>query len=393
LTKIETLKKRFPYRKKNQMTFVMPKLEFEPTEVMLERLKNEKPENKKITKMSSFRNVCFTAFTNNITGFLNNYTPHKCIKYIIFQLERCPTTGREHIQGYAEFKDSYKLSTIQNYLGCNNQLHVEERMGSQEQAIHYCSKPVDGCECQHCVNNPERLQGPFEFGKPKKSHNGKKSISNALDMAKKLNPIKDIVDAVPKSTWNKIPQLKTYQSLYLQDRTEAPKVTILWGDSNVGKTHHAYTLYAPNEIFNLMSARNDHVWWDGYDNLTHKCILIDEFYGWLKINEFLKLCDKFPHTVECKGGTIKFLASHIIFTSNRAPETWYKKLPNRIAFVRRITECFHITGSSHEDAVWSDYKPKLDRWSREPDNTGDLFADYDPSDDGQERRNQFLLQN
>ena len=45
------------------------------------------------------RNVCFTGF--NETGYEFN---EKQMKYLVVGKEICPTTGKEHWQGYVELK-------------------------------------------------------------------------------------------------------------------------------------------------------------------------------------------------------------------------------------------------------------------------------------------------
>lgn len=77
-----------------------------------------------------YRNWCFTAYSNP--------TIPDC-KYCIYQTEICPTTNKEHYQGYIEFKDKYSMKKIKELFN-DNTLHLEVRKGSQKQAIAYCSK-------------------------------------------------------------------------------------------------------------------------------------------------------------------------------------------------------------------------------------------------------------
>lgn len=51
--------------------------------------------------------------------------------------ETCPTTGREHLQGYVSFANARSFSWWKNqFPGA----HVEPRRGSEEEAIAYCRK-------------------------------------------------------------------------------------------------------------------------------------------------------------------------------------------------------------------------------------------------------------
>ena len=61
------------------------------------------------------------------------------------------------------------------------------------------------------------------------------------------------------------------------------------------------------------------------DNLPPNCdaIIIDEFYGWLKYDELLKIMDRYPYQVPVKGGFVSFASKHIVITSNAPIANWY----------------------------------------------------------------------
>lgn len=80
-----------------------------------------------------FRNFCFTAF-----GAEPAYCTEQ-IQYIIYGHEICPTSGREHWQGYCELKNAFSLTFVKNLFN-DNTIHIEERRGTQKQAIDYCKK-------------------------------------------------------------------------------------------------------------------------------------------------------------------------------------------------------------------------------------------------------------
>ena len=46
-------------------------------------------------------------------------------------------------------------------------------------------------------------------------------------------------------------------------------------------------------------------WWDGMTSST-KSVIIDNFYGWLKYDELLKITDRYPYKVLFKGGFNNF---------------------------------------------------------------------------------------
>lgn len=62
------------------------------------------------------------------------------MEYMCYQRERCPTTGREHYQGYVCFSRKQRLNGAKRHLGANT-AHMEISRGSPSQNREYCSKP------------------------------------------------------------------------------------------------------------------------------------------------------------------------------------------------------------------------------------------------------------
>ena len=68
-------------------------------------------------------------------------------------------------------------------------------------------------------------------------------------------------------------------------------------------------------------------------------MVIDDFYGWIRLDEMLRILDRYPHRVEVKGGMVQFLAEKIYITSNVEPKDWYKDETHNVlikALLRRI---------------------------------------------------------
>lgn len=71
----------------------------------------------------------------------------KHFRYLKCQRERCPDTGRLHIQGYVEFLSPVRISLFQKFIG--EKCHMYVRLGTQQQAIDYCDKEATR-ECEGC---------------------------------------------------------------------------------------------------------------------------------------------------------------------------------------------------------------------------------------------------
>jgi len=81
-------------------------------------------------------------------------------------------------------------------------------------------------------------------------------------------------------------------------------------------------------------------WFDGYNG--ESVIELSEFRGQLALSFMLDLLDRYELKVQTKGGTVQFLATVIVITSNEEPDQWYANLENREEkmkpLLRRIEE-------------------------------------------------------
>lgn len=124
-------------------------------------------------KMTS-RNWCYTLFSDeNVKGDRKadnalekswpgankiDFDSVKHLRFVVQQKEKCPETGKKHIQGYAEFKMPVRFSAVQKMFG--EKCHCEIRKGSQQEAIDYCEK------------EDSRVYPPFRWGSPAQKTGG-----------------------------------------------------------------------------------------------------------------------------------------------------------------------------------------------------------------------------
>lgn len=120
-----------------------------------------------------------------------------------------------------------------------------------------------------------------------------------------------------------------------RDPETPPVIEIYWGESGTGKTRKAlqenedsYLLTKPNG--------NNTVWFDGYEG--QKCVILDEFYGWVQYDLLLRLLDRYPLRVQTKGGFVEMCATKFVITSNKPWEEWYPNIDDKSALERRIRE-------------------------------------------------------
>lgn len=84
--------------------------------------------------MSRVRNYCFTSFDLDIKFDINDV-----LTFCVYQKELCPSTNKEHLQGYLELGKAMSISALKKHLSAPG-LHLEARRGTQLQAIQYCRK-------------------------------------------------------------------------------------------------------------------------------------------------------------------------------------------------------------------------------------------------------------
>lgn len=241
------------------------------------------------------------------------------MKYLVYQKEGSPSTGKPHWQGYVEYKITVGLKTLQKDF---DGAHVEVRKGPRHAAREYCMK------------DESRLEPAKEFGIWSDGQGDRTDIKAAAALAK-AGKWKDI-DA---STYIKFHRgLREYARVHSQVPLRRDvKVYVWWGPTGCGKSHDAF---AGAENDPKACAIDWHGGWaDPYDD--QKTVVFDEFDGdTLPVNIFLKLLDKYRTTVNCKGVTAKpWLVEKIFISSRKHPGDWYPG--RRSEVLRRITTITH----------------------------------------------------
>lgn len=244
------------------------------------------------------------------------------------QLEQCPKSGRNHIQFYVELERSQRASWVRTHL--SETCHWEVRRRAREAAIRYCEK------------EETRVEGPWVFGtwelRPGK-RNDLEEIQEAIESGASPRTISREYFA----SWIRYHKsFDLYGLLHADPRDWEMDVQILYGEPGTGKTRRVYAEAAErNErVYTLLQNDNGVPWFDGYAG--EEVLLIDDFYGWIKVSYMLKLMDRYPLKVQVKGSVVNFISRRIYITSNKPVCEWYDwdKIGDTIyrAFQRRITK-------------------------------------------------------
>lgn len=252
------------------------------------------------------RRWLFTLGKEFTEGQLFTELPDKAA-FTIWQLEKAPSTGYLHYQGYIRMKNGCTLGQVKALFP--QEVHLEQCKGTEEQNIEYCSK------------EESRMDGPWTLGE--KAKQGKR---NDLEMLAAMviegKNDHEIASDEPVSYARYATHVRNLRTaLQVPIRRDNLKVYVLIGLTGTGKTHWAFDhfpdLYIP--VIN-----KDRIWWDGY--YGQSTVLFDDYRGEITYSKLLTLLDKYPQRGEIKGGTVALTYTTVIITSNHHFSEWYPQL-------------------------------------------------------------------
>lgn len=267
------------------------------------------------------------------TSFLEKLDiDEKLCKYYIYQQEKCPKTGKLHLQGFIIFKRSEKFKRVKKILN-DEKCHIEYANGSNEDCIKYCSK-LD-----------TRVSEPIIFGECPKSRQGTRSdieeFKNFIKEHKENKILWTEINDKFSGIMAKYPKYiteccKNYNKRIIKSdikRDSMTSLNIIIGETGIGKSTFLKTLedsYWKNET---------DFWWDDY-NGEENCIF-NEYTNETKYNptELLKLTDHTPYRIQFKGGSCQFTSKHIWISTNMTIINIMNKVSeiHVEAFKRRVT--------------------------------------------------------
>ena len=288
-----------------------------------------------------------------ITFTLHDYTladvrrlleiPHK---YLIIGYETCPNTKRRHIQGFINLDKNVRFKKAKETIG--TQAHIERSRGSDTDNRKYCAK-----------------EGEFiESGEPQGQ--GKRSdLHAAAEIITQGGTLKRVAQEYPTQYILHSRGLKAYRDLISETTPRSTKTTciVCVGKPGSGKSKYCLEqalLATGTDNFNsdliYYKPRGD--WWDGYHQ--QPAVIIDDYYGWLKYDELLKIMDRYPYRVPVKGSYEQFTSKYIFITSNIHIDKWYKfEGYNTAVISRRIELYYEFDINEHGEFIKVSYSSDL----------------------------------
>ena len=219
--------------------------------------------------------------------------------------------------------------------------HVEVRKGTRDEARAYCMKAKS------------RVKDPFEWGKWNKKGQGNRTDLDTF--CKKIlegkKTVDDLAHEMPITYVRHQRGLKELENVYrknISKKFRKVNVTVITGEPGTGKTK----LATKGEDWFILD-QSERVWFDGYN--YEKTLIIDDFYGWIKWGQLLRILDGHQYRAEIKGG-FKYAAwENVIITSNQSHKQWYNR-DDIAALERRITSYTHhpiVTGKLIYNIHWN----------------------------------------
>lgn len=276
------------------------------------------------------RHACFTIYPkesdlDDPQSFLDRVIQLAPIRYMAFQLERCPTTDRPHFQGYVEFSKSTRRRAFQRLVGYK--CHCKPRKGTQREAIDYCFKVAT------------RISGPYEAGIKSVGQGARSDLKSAVDLLKESCGDVTVMAKTHPTVFVKYHRgLEKLAFIYSSGKLRDVEVFIHWGLSNCGKTYSAWE--SSEDPYFWTQPQNGSCYALGYRGQS--TIVIDDFYSWLPYSFLLRLLDKYPMAINTLGGVCEWRATKIYLTSNQDPRKWYPGISDKTSMFRRIKKIIHF---------------------------------------------------
>lgn len=276
------------------------------------------------------RRFCFT---------LNNYTPadlteiqefatHDKVVYVCYGLEEAPTTGTPHVQGYFSIRVPSRVTGIARKFqefSFLQRSRFEIANGTQAQNRAYCFKT----RAQDEVPNEETFESDS-------SQQGRRT-----DLEKAIAVLRDagmasLVEEYP-STYVKFHNgLRSLAERYEKPRDSDPTVVWWYGDTGTGKTFTAFKWAHDHGLSTWKSSRSLK-WWPHYEQ--QDVVIIDDFRkDFVTFHGLLTILDRYPETVEVKGGHRQLNSQFFIITSCYPPWSVYETREDVGQLLRRINQ-------------------------------------------------------
>lgn len=251
----------------------------------------------------SGRSWCFTINNWNESDYARLFALEKT--YLVVGKE-ISETGTPHLQGFITFRRTYRLAALKKLVP---RAHWEPAL--TKDAMNYCMK-----EDYKIEDNRQQ---------------GARSDLKAVALACKKGVLA-VVTEFPEAYIKYHGGIDALCLHFSGARDFKPRVIWIYGPTGVGKTR-AVVQHEPDLWISGKNLR----WWSGYEN--QPAVLFDDFRrDFCTYHELLRILDRYPYTVEVKGGHRALMAKRMYITSCFAPDEVYDTREDIAQLLRRIDD-------------------------------------------------------
>ncbi len=226
------------------------------------------------------------------------------IRYITWTSE-ISASGTPHYQGYLELLVPKRRRQVLRFLP---KAHLEQRMGTQAEAIAYVWK-------MDSTFDADGFHGMAGTA-------AKQIGDDIVDAIHGGATATEIAEEFPKQYMRMHSGIDKMIGLKVKPRSWKMQVDIYYGKTGTGKSWSAHELHPGAYYWEWPTGGR---WWaPGYNG--QEVIVMDEFRHQIKLSVLLKVLDRYPFTMESKGSNREMTSKKIVITTNREPMDWY---PNK----------------------------------------------------------------
>jgi hypothetical protein len=220
------------------------------------------------------------------------------VTWIRGQCEVGESTGFEHWQVVAALAKKSGLAGVKSLFG--QSCHAElSRSAAASEYVWKESTRVDGSQ--------------FEFGERSMQRNEPTDWERVWELAK-AGSYESIPADVRVRCYHTLRKIRAdYDAPVAMERS----CFVYWGDTGTGKSRSAWDEAGVDTYAKDPNTK----YWCGYRGQQH--VIIDEFRGRIDVSHLLRWLDRYPVSVEIKGGSVPLCARTFWITSNLCVDGWY----------------------------------------------------------------------
>lgn len=233
------------------------------------------------------------------------------------QTEKCPTTGRIHVQAFVQFPKRMRLSTAINLLKPN---HVEICKDPRA-AYNYCQK-----------QDTQYAEGWSLKSDSEPAYSGKRTDLQAACEIVKESGVRKLAEEKPEMYVRYSTGFHRLKGILSPGKQHMPiTVKYIYGPPGTGKTR-----MVPDGAGRVRIDRSGMVWYD--DCIDRQVIFVDDFEGHCMMSEILQMTDCYTFPMRVMGGFYPRTYDTVYITANHHPDMYFPNaLPeHKEAFKRRL---------------------------------------------------------